>query len=141
MRATDRPTGEAATALEAVRLDVWLDVACLFKTRSQATTGCRAGKVEVNGQPGKPHRLVRAGDELRISRTGRKQIVVVLGVAEHHLPKAEARALYEDRTPPPSPEELELKRLMRQAGIRPPAKAPDKRERRQLRRMKEEPQS
>ena len=125
---------------EAVRLDVWLDVACLFKTRSQATTACKAGKVEVNGQQGKPHRLLRPGDELRISRVGRKQIVVVQAVAEHHLPKAAARALYEDRTPPPSPEELELKRLMREAGIRPPAKAPDKRERRQLRRMKEERQ-
>jgi len=130
----------ASPPAAAVRLDVWLDVACLFKTRSQATTACRAGKVEVNGQPGKPHRLVRPGDELRISRTGRKQIVVVTALAENHLPKAEARALYEDRTPPPSPEELELKRLMRAAGIRPPTKAPDKRERRQLRRMKEEQQ-
>ena len=140
MRGHDGSTASAAPALEAVRLDVWLDVACLFKTRSQATTACKAGKVEVNGQPGKPHRLVRAGDELRISRTGRKQIVVVQGVTENHLPKPEARKLYEDRTPPPSPEEIELKRLMRAAGIRPPTKAPDKRTRRHLRRMKEEAQ-
>jgi ribosome-associated heat shock protein Hsp15 len=137
--AEQRPRGAPEGAPpEPVRLDVWLDVACLFKTRSQATTACRAGKVEVNGQAGKPHRLVRPGDELRISRVGTKQIVVVLGLAEHHLPKAEARALYEDRTPTPSPEELELKRLLRQAGIRPPAKAPDKRERRELRRLKRE---
>jgi ribosome-associated heat shock protein Hsp15 len=128
----------AETPEPAVRLDVWLDVACLFKTRSQAATACRAGKVEVNGASGKPHRLVHVGDELRISRVGAKQIVVVRGLAEHHLPKAEARALYEDRTPPPSPEEVELKRLLRQAGIRPPTKAPDKRERRALRRRKEE---
>jgi len=140
VRRTEGSPTPVTAAPEAVRLDVWLDVACLFKTRSQATTACKAGKVEVNGQPGKPHRLVRAGDELRISRTGRKQIVVVQGVTEHHLPKAEARKLYEARTPPPSPEEIELKRLMRAAGIRPPTKAPDKRERRQLRRMKEERQ-
>lgn len=138
MRAADSSTQPEGATPAAVRLDVWLDVACLFKTRSQATTACKAGKVEVNGQQGKPHRLVRAGDELRISRVGRKQIVVVNGVAEHHLAKAEARQLYEDRTPPPSPEELELKRLLRAAGIRPPTKAPDKRERRQLRRTKEE---
>src|SRR5262245_56877351 len=140
VRGDDGSTAQATAALDAVRLDVWLDVACLFKTRSQATTACKAGKVEVNGHPGKPHRLVRAGDELRISRPGRKQIVVVQGVAEHHLAKAEARKLYEDRTPPPSPEEVELKRLLRQAGIRPPTKAPDKRTRRHLRRMKEEPE-
>ena len=136
----DHSPASLAAAPEAVRLDVWLDVACLFKTRSQATTACKAGKVEVNGQPGKPHRLLRAGDELRISRTGYKQIVVVRGVAEHSLPKPAARQLYEDRTPAPSPEEVELKRLMRQAGIRPPTKAPDKRTRRHLRRMKEEPE-
>jgi hypothetical protein len=59
-------------------------------------------------------------------------------IAEHHLPKPEARKLYEDRTPQPSPKELELKRLMRAAGFRPTTKAPDKRERRQLRRRKEE---
>jgi ribosome-associated heat shock protein Hsp15 len=139
MRGADlMPSAEAQPA--EVRLDVWLDVACLFKTRSQATTACKAGKVEVNGAAGKPHRLVRPGDELRISRVGAKQVVVVRGVAEHHVPKAEARALYEDRTPPPSPEEVELKRLLRQAGMRPPTKAPDKRERRALRRMKEEPE-
>ena len=39
-----------------VRLDVWLDVACLFKTRSEAQKACRGGKVEVNGQSAKPHR-------------------------------------------------------------------------------------
>ena len=26
---------------DSVRLDIWLDVACLFKTRSQAQTACR----------------------------------------------------------------------------------------------------
>ena len=30
---------------EAVRLDVWLDVACLFKTRSEAQRACKLGKV------------------------------------------------------------------------------------------------
>ena len=32
-----------------VRLDVWLDVACLFKTRAEAQRACRGGKVEVGG--------------------------------------------------------------------------------------------
>jgi ribosome-associated heat shock protein Hsp15 len=121
----------------AVRLDVWLDVACLFKTRSQATAACKGGKVDVNGDRAKPNRLLHAGDEVRISRAGGKQIVIVQGVAEHSLPKPEARKLYEDRTPPPSPEQLELKRLLRAAGIRAPTTAPDRRTQRALRRRKE----
>jgi ribosome-associated heat shock protein Hsp15 len=122
-----------------VRLDVWLDVACLFRTRSEAQQACKGGKVEVGGQAAKPHRLVRVGDALRITRgAGRRQIVVVRALAEKHVPRAEARALYEDQTPPPSPEELEARRLRRVFG-RPapaPATAPDRRDRRALRRLK-----
>lgn len=96
--------------------------------------------MEVNGLGAKPNRLVHLGDELRITRPGRKQVVVVQALAEHHISKPHARQLYEDRTPPPSPEELEIKRLLRAAGIRPSSKAPGKRERRELGRLKEERQ-
>jgi ribosome-associated heat shock protein Hsp15 len=132
------PAAARPSTLGEVRLDIWLDVACLFKTRSQATAACKGGKVDVNGARAKPNRPLRPGDEVRISRPGAKQVVVVLALAEHHLPKPEARRLYEDRTPPPSPEALELKRLLRAAGIRPSTKAPDRRTQRALRRRKEE---
>ena len=36
--------------MEGVRLDIWLDVACLARTRSQAKELCDGGKVEVNGR-------------------------------------------------------------------------------------------
>jgi ribosome-associated heat shock protein Hsp15 len=125
-----------------VRLDVWLDVACLYKTRSEAQKACNGGKVELNGHSAKPHRPVHVGDELRITRTqGSRQVVVVGALADRHLPKAEARALYEDRTPPPTSDELErraLQRAFRQSfGAPRPARAPDKRERRALRKLKE----
>ncbi len=118
------------------RLDVWLDVACLFKTRSEAQRACKGGKVEVNREPGKPHRMVHAGDELRITRTHGKQVVVITGFAEHHIPKAEARELYRDLTPPPTPEELELRRMERFFRPQRPLGRPDKRERRALRALK-----
>jgi ribosome-associated heat shock protein Hsp15 len=124
-----------------VRLDVWLDVACLFKTRSEAQKACKGGKVDVNGQSAKPHREVRPGEVVEISRPhGRRQRVVVLATTEQHIPKAEARKLYDDITPPPSPEEQELIDLMRLAGPRrrlTPTAAPDRRERRRLRSLKE----
>jgi ribosome-associated heat shock protein Hsp15 len=121
-----------------VRLDVWLDVSCLYKTRSEAQRACQGGKVEVNGQAAKPHRAVRIGDELKLSRPFvRKQMVTIVGLAERHLPKAEARALYNDTTPPISDEEREIRRLERiyRAGLQR-THTPDKRERRQLRKLK-----
>jgi ribosome-associated heat shock protein Hsp15 len=120
------------------RLDVWLDVACLFRTRSDAQAACRNGKIAVNGQAAKPNRRLHVGDEIEIGRPfGRKQRVVVRGVADRHIAKAEARKLYDDLTPPPTLEEIEARRLERmyRAAVTPP-RAPDKRQRRALRKMK-----
>ena len=121
-----------------VRLDIWLDVACLYRTRSEAQKACQLGKVEVNGQSCKPHRHLRVGDELRLSRPfGRKQTVTVIGLADRHLPKAEAKLLYTDTTPPLSEEEKEMRRIERmyRAGMQR-SHAPDKRERRAIRKLK-----
>ena len=121
-----------------VRLDTWLDVACLFKTRSEAQKACKNGKVSVNGVVAKTHRLVKIGDELEISRPmGRKQLITVLGIAEAHIPKAEARLLYDDHSPKPTPEEIEIRRMERiyRAAATPPTR-PDRDLRRTLRRLK-----
>jgi ribosome-associated heat shock protein Hsp15 len=124
-----------------LRVDVWLDVVCLCKTRSEAQRACRGGKIDVNGQAAKPHRLVKAGDIVEITKPGgRRQKVIVRGTASKHLPKTEARLLYEDITPPPSPEEQALLDMMRLAGPRRAYGShvtPDKREKRRLRRAKE----
>jgi ribosome-associated heat shock protein Hsp15 len=99
---------------ESVRLDVWLDVACLFKTRSEAQRGCNGGKVDLNGEGARPNRQVRVGDKLEITRPfGKRQIVEIKAVTADHLPKAQARKMYEDLTPPPSPEEVAMRRMAR----------------------------
>jgi ribosome-associated heat shock protein Hsp15 len=123
-----------------VRLDLWLDVACLFRTRSEAQKACRLGKVDVGRQTAKAHRDIKPGDEVVISRPfGRRQRIIVIALAEKHIPKAEARLLYEDVTPKPTPEEVELRRMGRLVApfTRPRgAGAPDRRERKALNRLK-----
>jgi ribosome-associated heat shock protein Hsp15 len=123
---------------DGVRLDVWLDVACIFRTRSEAQKACRNSKVDVNGQPAKPNRRLRVGDTLEIGRPlGRKQKLKVLALADRHVAKAEARTLYQDLTPAATPEEIELRRQERifHAAMTPPH-SPDKRQRRELRKMR-----
>jgi ribosome-associated heat shock protein Hsp15 len=121
-----------------VRLDQWLDIACLFKTRSEAQKACKLGKVRVNGAVAKPHRDMKIGDEIEIQRPmGRKQLLTVLGTASTHVAKADARQLYEDRTPKPTPEELEIRRLERiYRAAATPKTRPDRDHRRTLRRLK-----
>lgn len=124
---------------DSVRLDVWLDVACLFKTRSEAKRACEGGKVELNAYPAKANRPVREGDRIRISRgQGRHQDVIVRIAIDTHVRKSEARVLYDDVTPKPSPEEIEIRRVER--AYRAAARAagtPDRRRRRRLRQLKE----
>lgn len=128
------------------RLDVWLDIACLFKTRSEAQRACRGGKVYVNDQRGKPHRTLQNGDRLAITRpNGRKQHVVVRSLAAaQHVPKATARGLYDYVTPPPTVAELEFRRFGGGPGAprrRGPGRTavdatPNTRQRRELRKLK-----
>jgi ribosome-associated heat shock protein Hsp15 len=131
-------TSPDSTALETVRLDIWLDITCLFKTRSEAQKACTAGRVAVNGQPAKSNRPIRVGDRLVINRPlGRKQLVTVQGLADRHVAKADARALYLDTTPPPTPEEIEMRRMERLFhAATTPLHTPEKRERRALRKLK-----
>jgi hypothetical protein len=92
----------------------------------------------VNHQVAKPNRKLRAGDEIEIGRPfGRVQRLVVRKLAERHVAKTEARTLYDDLTPAPTPEEIEARRLERiyRAAVTPP-RAPDKRQRRALRRLR-----
>ncbi len=86
--------------LEAVRLDVWLNVACLFKTRSQARVACARGRVRVNGQAAKPHRLLRVGDEVEFEQGDWQRVYEVKKLEDHSLARHQARLLYEDLSPP-----------------------------------------
>ena len=127
------------SAVDTLRLDIWLDIACLFRTRSEAQKACKSGKISVNNQAAKPNRLVRAGDSIEIRRPfGRKQQIVIRALDDHHIAKADARQLYDDHTPAPTPEEIDMRRIerMHRAAMTPP-RAPDKRARRAIRKMKE----
>jgi ribosome-associated heat shock protein Hsp15 len=125
--------------VESQRLDVWLDVSCLFKTRSEAKRACEGGKVDVNGDHAKPNRAIREGDRIRISRGfGQFQDVIVRILLDQHVKKAEARALYDDVTPKPSAEEIDMRRMER--SYRAAAQAagtPDRRRRREIRKFKQ----
>lgn len=125
---------------EDVRLDIWLDVACLAKTRSQAKELCDGGKVEVNGERAKAHRAVRRGDRVKITvAPGHRREIVVRELAEVHVSKERARSLYDDVTPPPTAEELEVRALRRLAPPPAPPRGagrPEKRDRRAMQRLR-----
>jgi ribosome-associated heat shock protein Hsp15 len=121
-----------------VRLDKWLQVARVFKTRSQATHACSLGRVQVNGEKAKPHRHLALGDRVEVEQRDWRRILVVKRMADRPLRKAEAAELFEDQSPP-RPQLDPMERLMRKAPVlrERGAGRPTKRERRQIDRLRE----
>lgn len=134
-----RTREEDQAPLTEVRLDVWLDVTCLFPTRAQAAVACAGGKVDLNGRAAAAHKPVRVGDGLAITFARGKRTFLVKGVLERHVKKSEARALFVETTPPLTPEVVEarrLERLLAPRGGERGGRRPTKRERRQRERVR-----
>ena len=114
-----------------VRLDKWLQVARVFKTRSQATRACALGRVRVGGAVAKAHRKVSVEDRIEVRQRGRTRVLQVKELRNKPVPKAQARTLYED---------LSVEPLRNPAdpfgGMQPPARTvkgrPTKRDRRRI---------
>lgn len=88
---------------DSVRIDQWLLAARLFKTRPLAQQACTGGKVDVNRHSVTPHRLVRAGDRVRVTTERGPRELVVRSLGKKRLSPTDARELYEDVTPVPEP--------------------------------------
>ncbi len=87
-----------------LRLDKWLWQARFFKTRSLAAQIVGAGKVRVDGVPvSKPARAIAPGAVLTFPQARSIRVVQVLALGARRGPATEAQGLYEDLTPPPTP--------------------------------------
>ena len=124
--------------MDSERLDKWLWVVRLTKTRTLAADAIKAGRVQVNGQPAKPSREVSAGDRVEL-RTGATRLeVIVRGAVPRRVGAAEAAHLYEET--PQSQEARE--RLAEQRKLVEPVRSewgkgrPTKRDRRDMERLR-----
>lgn len=83
------------------RIDRWLWYARLLKSRSLAAALAASGKIRVNGERiSKASRLVRPGDVLTLPLAAHIRVVKVAAAGTRRGPASEARALYEDLSPP-----------------------------------------
>ncbi len=87
-----------------VRVDSWLWAVRVYKTRSAATTACRAGHVRVGGAKVKAAQTVKPGDEIRIRISGFDRILVVRQTLTKRVGAPVAALAYDDRTPPREPQ-------------------------------------
>ncbi|WP_376696463.1 RNA-binding S4 domain-containing protein [Wenzhouxiangella sp. EGI_FJ10305] len=121
---------------ESVRLDKWLWATRFFKTRGKAQQAIKGGKVDINGAAPKASRLVRCGDRLEITKGEMRFEVVVDQVGEKRVSAPMAQAMYTETEAGRKARERRMEeRRFEQAAGTAPARRPDKRERRRLRRF------
>lgn len=132
----DAPASE--TGGTGQRLDKWLWFVRVIKTRTQAAGLVTDGKVRLNRvRVEKPSQIVRPGDVVTVSVRGHVRVLKMVAAGERRGPPAEARALFEDLTPPPPPR-AEGQATAAQSGMRAPGEGrPTKRDRRLLDRLRD----
>lgn len=114
-----------------MRLDTWLWVVRLAKTRPLAAEAVKGGKVHVNGARVKPAREVAVGDEVEATIGDVKRTVVVRGLAPRRVSAAVAATLYEETAESIAAREARAAALRIAALASPqPGPRPTKRDRR-----------
>jgi ribosome-associated heat shock protein Hsp15 len=123
---------------QSTRLDKWLWAARFYKTRAIAKQMIDGGKVFYNGQRSKSGKAVVLGDRVTIRQSFEEKHVLVIALADKRRDASFAQTLYQET--PESVKTREKNNLARQQGILlSPASdtKPDKKQRRQIRQLKE----
>lgn len=121
---------------EDVRIDKWLWVVRLFKTRTQAGEACRGGKVKIGGNSVKPSREIKVGDLIEVQWNHITRTVQVKQLGTNRVGAALVEHFMTDLTPKEEFERLELMRQYK-AEHRPRGTGrPTKKERRDIDRIK-----
>lgn len=115
-----------------IRIDKWLWTVRQFKTRSMATTACDQGKIFVNGQPAKPSRMVKTGDEIQLKRTGLVRTLFVLKITPNRLGAKLVPEYAKDTTPQEEIDAFKARSTRVNIYRDPGTGRPTKRERRAL---------
>lgn len=115
-----------------VRVDKWLWAVRQYKTRSQATEACDQGRISILDQSVKPSRLIKAGDEIHIRRTGLTRRLKVLQVTENRLNAKLVPEFIQDLTPQEEIDAYKARATRITIYREPGTGRPTKRERRTL---------
>lgn len=119
-----------------VRIDKWLWCVRVYKTRSIATEGCRAGKVKINGQETKASHIVKIGETIEVQIEQLKRIFFVKDILDRRVSAKIAVDFMEDQTPA---EDIEKIRIARKTNFEKRDRGigrPTKRERRDIDKFK-----
>ena len=121
-----------------VRLDKWLWAARFYKTRAIARQMIQSGKVHYNGQRAKPSKVVELGAMLKLRQGFDSKEVEVLQLNDQRRGAPEAQLMYRETEASMAKREENAEARKLNAMYNPhPQGRPDKKQRRQLIKMKD----
>ncbi len=115
-----------------IRLDKWLKISRLYKTREQAIRACNEGKVKVNDQKTKPSHIVAIGDRITTKSASKYRTFEILDIVTKNVSNKDAKLLYKEHTPELSEDAKQLLREFDKQGRRKYKGRPTKKERREM---------
>ena len=133
--------------MSGVRLDRWLWAARFFKTRAQSKAAIEGGKIDFHldqnetSATSKPKvsKEVAVGDFLTIRRGWTEETISIDALSEQRGNATAARTLYTETEQSIERREAEVaRRRMERAGLSVPSSRPSGRDRRELRKLKED---
>lgn len=120
------------------RIDKWLWAMRVFKTRSIATDACKKGRVMMGGNPVKPSKMIKEGDEIDVRKPPVTFRFKVLKLASNRLGAKLVPEYMENITPASQYEILEMAKISGFVDRRKGLGRPTKRESRELNKFTEQ---
>ena len=120
-----------------VRLDKWLWAARFYKTRAIAREMVQGGKVHYNGQRTKASKIVEVGANIKLAQGVDEKLITILLVLEKRQSAPIAQTMYQESDASIAKrEENSIARKNNSFFAPHPDKKPDKKQRRELLKMK-----
>ncbi|EER47389.1 heat shock-like protein 15 [Actinobacillus minor NM305] len=122
-----------------IRLDKWLWAARFYKTRSIAKAMIEGGKVHYNGQRAKTSKIVEIGATIKLRQGNEEKEVLVIALSDQRRGAPEAQQLYQETEKSiKTREALAFARKANALSMPHPDRRPNKKERRDLVKFKEQ---
>ncbi|MEG9490787.1 ribosome-associated heat shock protein Hsp15 [Mannheimia indoligenes] len=122
-----------------VRLDKWLWAARFYKTRTIAKAMIEGGKVHYNGQRAKVSKAVEVGAIIKLRQGNEEKEVEVLALSDQRRGAPEAQLLYQETEKSVKHREaMAFARKANALSMPHPDRRPNKKERRDLIKFKEQ---
>lgn len=138
---THKPGKPDDTAGKKIRLDKWLWAARFFKTRSLAKHAIEGGKVHYNGARSKVSKEVEIGATLTIRQGFDEKEVVIVALSDQRGGAPQAQTLYQETATSIAKrdEASSQRKVLRGLGV-VSHERPNKKQRRQIHRFKQDQQ-